>query len=139
MADLERDRSEWIVFHWMNPPMTPCLRAMLQCDLLEATQFERYESIELTLQVLDAVWNRMIRRRALQGYDAAVFRRLGDIWENGVICSRTSNRALINCGLIGLHTDLEYGSPSDTYRYLKTCEDAQVLDHSKGWFKADGA
>lgn len=141
-ADLNRDHAEWIIFHWITPSvMSPCLRARLQCDMLEATEFERYSTIELPLQVIDAAWNRVVRRRPLQGYDAAVFRKLGDIWVNGVICSKTSNRALINSGFILKDTGLEYGSPSDTYRYLlkRQCKDVCILDFSKGWFKPDGA
>ena len=80
-----------------------------------------------------------MRRRPLQGYDAAVFRRLGDIWENGVICSKTSNRALIKNGLIPLGSGLEYGSPSDTCRYLKNDLTVSVLGYSRGWFNAHGA
>ena len=75
-----------------------------------------------------------------------VFRKLGDIWNNGVICSKTSNRALINCGLIPVGSGLEYGSPSDTYRYLlslirieSTSSAVVIVDHSDGWFKQNGA
>ena len=138
-ADLARDHYEWIIYHWVKPTLTPGLRAMIQCDLVEAVEFERYSSIELPLQVLDVVWNRFIRRRPLQGYDAAVFRRLGDIWENGVICSKTSNRALIKNGFIPKSSGLEYGSPSDTYRYLKNDLTVKVLRHSEGWFNVNGA
>jgi hypothetical protein len=56
-----------------------------------------------------------------------------------VICSKTSNRALINVGLIAKDTGLEYGSPSDTYRYLLyECGHAVILKHSKGWFGHHG-
>lgn len=114
---------------------------MIQCDLLEATQFERYSYIELPLQVMDCVLNRYILRRPLQGLDTRAFRRFGDIWENGVICSKTSNYALIKSGFIPESSKLEYGSPSDTYRYLKTRLnlDVIVLDYSKGWFDFSGA
>jgi hypothetical protein len=137
-ADLYRDHKEWIMFHWLTP-LTPAVRAKIQCDLLEATEFERYSSIELPLQLADVLWNRHIRRRPLQGYDAVVFRKIGDIWTEGVICSKTSNRALIRNGLIPEASGLEYGSPSDTYRFAKTCPTAVVLRFSEGWYKADGA
>ena len=142
MADLERERSEWIVFHWIDPWISPYLRAKLQCDMLEATEFERYSSIELPLQALDVLWNKVILRRKAQGYDAKVFRKMGDIWNNGVICSKTSNRALINSGLIPEESGLEYGSPSDTYRYMLSLIRTEssgpavvIVDHSAGWFK----
>jgi hypothetical protein len=114
---------------------------MVQCDLLEAVQFERYSLIELPLQVADCVINRYIMRRPLQGLDTRFFRKLGDVWENGVICSKTSNNALIKNKLIPESSGLEYGSPSDTYRYLKGRVNTEViiLDYSKGWFDFSGA
>jgi hypothetical protein len=140
-ADLNKRDAKWIIFHWVRPPITPCLRSMIQCDLMEAAQFERYSYIELPLQVMDCILNRYIRKQPLQGLDVKVFRKLGDIWENGVICSKTSNHALIKNGLIPPCTSLEYGSPSDTYRYLKSRvnRDVIILDYSKGWFDFDGA
>jgi hypothetical protein len=134
--ELNKRQAEWIIFHWVNPRFNTMSRAMLQCDLLEATAFERYSYIELPLQVLDTVVNQYILRRPRQGIDARVFRKMGDIWENGVICSKTSNNALIKNGFISKSSNLEYGSPSDTYRYLKhriNCE-VIILDYSKGWF-----
>lgn len=139
--DLNKRQAEWIIFHWVNPRLNTMSRAMLQCDLLEATAFERYSYIELPLQVLDTVVNQYIFRRPRQGIDARVFRKMGDIWENGVICSKTSNNALIKNGFIPKSSNLEYGSPSDTYRYLKQRinSDVIVLDYSKGWFDFSGA
>jgi hypothetical protein len=140
-SELAERKAEWIVFHWVRPPMNECLKAMVQCDLLEAAHFERYSYIELPLQVMDCVINRYVLRRPLQGLDTRVFRKLGDIWENGVICSKTSNNALIKNGFIQKSTELEYGSPSDTYRYLKSRvnTDVMILDYSKGWFDFSGA
>lgn len=135
---------EWILFHWLLPPMNPRLRCMIQCDLLEAMDFERYSHLELSLQGLDSLVNRVIRRRPRQGYDAIVFRRLGSIWGNGVICSKTSNRALIKGGFIPRDSGLEYGSPADTYRWIKTELGkpepvVEILGNSPGWFQAHGA
>ena len=139
--DLAKRKAEWIIFHWLHPEMTPALRSMIQCDLLEAAEFERYSYIELPLQVMDTVVNRVILRRPRQGLDVRVFRKLGNIWSNGVICSKTSNMALIKNGLIPDSSQLEYGSPSDTYRYLNgaTFWSATVLDFSKGWYDFKGA
>jgi hypothetical protein len=141
VEEMRREKAEWIVFHWVTPPVTPILRAKVQCDLQEAMEFEKYSVFELPLQALDTVWNRWIRRRPARGYDAYVFRRLGGLWDNGVICSKTSNRALIRNGFIPKTSGLEYGSPSDTYRYLKTREgkDVVVIDRSEGWDNAGGA
>ena len=139
-SELAERKAEWIVFHWERPPINECLKAMIQCDLLEASQFERYSYIELPLQVMDSVINRYILRRPLQGLDTRVFRKLGDIWENGVICSKTNNNVLIKNGFIPKSTDLEYGSPSDTYRYLKSRlkSHVMILNYSKGWFDFSG-
>lgn len=133
--ELEESKAEWIIFHWSKVPVC---RWKIQLDLMEAVEFERYSALELPLQVIDTVINRWIRRRPLQGYDAYVFRRLGGLWDNGIICSQTSNRALINSALIPKSSGLEYGSPSDTYRYLKNCHDVVVLESSKGWYDFDG-
>lgn len=140
-SDLAGRGAEWIVFHWVQPNIDPLLRAMIQCDLLEATSFERYSLIELPLQVLDACLNRWIRGKTPQGWDVIAFRKLGNIWENGVICSKTSNRALIKCGLIPESSKLEYASPSDTYRYLKSRVGHEVIiqSASKGWFDFNGS
>jgi hypothetical protein len=144
--DLNKRKAEWIIFHWNRPEMTPALRSRVQCDLLEATAFERYSYIELPLLAMDTILNRYIMRRPLQGLDAQVFRKLGNIWDNGVICSKTSNQALIKNGFIPDCSRLEYGSPSDTYRYLKSIvkitggqKIASILDYSKGWFNFNGA
>lgn len=137
--DLQRDQSEWIVYHFKVPPMAPALRVGIQCDLMEACEFERYSSVELPLQALDVLWNNVVLRRQMRGYDVAVFRRLGDIWDNGVICSKTSNRVLIRNGLVPTDSGLEYGSPSDTYRYLKSCSNVEVIGVSHGWYKQHGA
>lgn len=135
LEDLQESGAEWIIFHWVTSPVC---RSSIQLDLLEAVEFERYSLMELPLQLIDTVINRWIRRRPLQGYDAYVFRRLGGLWDNGIICSKTGNRALIKNGMIPKSSGLEYGSPSDTYRYLKSCKDVVVLDKSKGWHDFDG-
>jgi hypothetical protein len=138
--ELEDGKGDWIIFHWEFPPMVPMLRTKVQCDLAEAMEFEKYSYLELPLQAFDSLWNRVIRRRQRQGYDAYVFRRMGDIWDNGVICSKTSNRALIRNGFVGKASGLEYGSPSDTYRYLRerVGKEVMVAEHSDGWFNASG-
>lgn len=143
-GSMAADGTEWIIFHWTVPPVTPRLRCMVQCDLIEAIDFERYSYLELPLQGLDSLINRVFRRRPRQGYDAYVFRRIGSIWENGVICSKTSNRALIKNGFVPASSGLEYGNPSDTYRWLKAAAarssaDVSVLGKSSGWFNANGA
>lgn len=139
--ELNKRKAEWVIIHWVQPPLTPSLKIKLQCDLMETVEFERYSYLELPLQVVDAVLNRYILRRPLQGFDARVFRKLGDVWDNGVICSKTSNHALIKNGYMPKSTGLEYGSPSDTYRHLKSRlnKDVIVLDYSKGWFDFSGA
>ena len=139
--DLAQRNAEWIIFRWVNPPVFGSLKTKIQCELLEATEFERYSYIELPLQMLDAAINKWILRRGIKGWDVAAFRKLGDTWNEGVICSKTSNRALINCGLIPTASGLEYGSPSDTYRYLKSRvgKDIVILEKSSGWFDFNGA
>lgn len=137
--DLKRRQAEWIVFSWIRPEMNPARRARIQIDLCEATLYQRYSYVELPLQVMDTVLNRYILRRPRQGIDAKVFRKLGDIWDKGVICSKTSNMALINNGYVPATSGLAYGSPSDTYRWLMKCQDCVILKYSAGWFDYPGS
>jgi len=129
--------SEWIIFHWLTD-MDKAARINMQLDMQEAMTFEKYSLFELPLQVVDSFVNWM-RGKPRQGYDAYVFRRLGGLWDNGVICSKTSNRVLIRAGLVPKSSGLEYASPSDTYRYLMRCEDCVVLECSPGWFDYPGS
>lgn len=133
--DLNSKGSDWVIFRRYGLSMMPMLRAQIQLDLLEATEFERYSYIELPLQALDVVLNHYILRRPLKGLDACVFRKLGNIWGDGVICSKTSNRALIKNGLIPVSSGLEYGSPSDTYNWMMLHKSPwSVQEYSQNWF-----
>lgn len=131
------EQREWIVFHWPEQFSNGQVWRM-KYDMLEAMEFQRYSTLELPLQFIDALWAKLLRKPR-QGLDAIVFRRLGRIWDNGVICSKTSNRVLIKAGLIPVESGLEYGSPSDTYRWLMRCERCVVLQCSPRWFDYPGA
>ena len=140
LSGMQASNTEWISFRWIRPTLTPDVRRAVQLDLDEAMTFERYSKLELPLQALDSLLNRTILRRPRQGLDAAVFRRLGDIWQRGVICSKTSNRALTRNGFIPVDSGLEYGNPSDTYRWLchqtlQIYPRVRVCDHSAKWFR----
>lgn len=129
--------SEWIIFHWLKD-FSAIDRVNMQLDMQEAMTFERYSFFELPLQMVDSMVNKL-RGKPRQGYDAYVFRRLGGLWDNGVICSKTSNRVLIRADLVPKSSGLEYASPGDTYRYLMRCENCVVLECSPGWFDYPGA
>ena len=110
MAD---DNAEWILFRF-TPPIGEITRAQVKT-------------------ALDEFINHHLLRRGRRGYDVYVFRRLGNLWKNGVICSKTSNRALIKAGLLP-KSETEFASPGDTYRFLLQSDRAQILGHSTGWF-----
>jgi hypothetical protein len=133
----KEEKTEWIIFHWLKD-FNNHERIKMQLDMQEAMTFEEYSILELPLQFIDSIINKF-RRKPRQGYDAYVFRRLGGIWQNGVICSKTSNRVLIRAGLIPQESGLEYASPADTYRYLMRSMDCVVLQNSPGWFDYPGA
>ncbi len=140
LAAMDADKTEWILFRWIRPVLTDVLRSAVQRDLDETVQFEKYSYLELPLQAADALLNRCILRRPRQGLDSVVFRRLDTIWSKGVICSETSNRALIKNGFIPGDSGLVYGSPSDTYRWLchqtlQIFPPVRVAAHSDGWFR----
>jgi hypothetical protein len=115
-----------------TPTLEPWQGALIRCDLHESTKWARYSWLELPLQALDGLVNRIVMRRRRRGWDVYVFRRLGDVWSRGVICSKTSNRALIRSCL--LPYILEYGSPGDTYRWMRShTESWTVLGKSAHW------
>jgi hypothetical protein len=128
---------EWILFHWVEAP-SPEKIDLMRKAMDEAELFERYSYIELPLQILDSVIARL-RGKPRFGLDTVIFRRLGNIWKDGVICSKTSNNVLIKGGLIPEDSGLQYASPSDTYRYLIRCDQCVVLECSEGWFNYPGA
>lgn len=139
-GSMQAHGTEWSLFRWLKPTMSRCERYTIQRSLDESIQFERYSKTELILQGADSLLNNVILGRPRQGYDAFVFRKLGDIWKNGVICSKTSNRALIAGDCIPKSSGLEYGSPGDTYRWIThqailPARCIALLAHSPGWFR----
>ena len=91
----------------------------------------KYSKLELWLQALDGLIAKIFRKNKI-GLDAIVFRRLGDYWKKGVICSKTANRADIAMSIIP--PEYEYASPDDSYDY-KIANGWKVLWASENWYK----
>lgn len=91
----------------------------------------KYSNAELWLQLLDGLIAK-IRRKNRIGIDAIIFRRLGDLWKEGVICSKTANRPDIAMHLIP--EEYQYASPDDSYDY-KINNGWKIVWASDNWHK----
>lgn len=90
----------------------------------------KYSKLELfLLQPLDALIAKF-RRKQKVGIDAVVFRKLGNIWKKGVICSTTGNRVDIKLGI--LPEKYKYASPDDSYDW-KINNGWRVIYKTPGW------
>lgn len=103
----------------------------------------KYSVLELPLQLADLFLSWITLRRKSFGLSTkafrfmskhpVVFRKLGDLWKEGVICSKTANWPLIKVGK--LPKILEYASPDETYRYCLESKDWNIEETSENWFK----
>jgi len=116
VADQLKDRpaTEWAVYR-PKAPLTAYQVLTIKACLDEELQWDRYSVTELFLQAADDLLARLLRRPRI-GLDVLVFRRLGDVWPNGVICSKAANRPDIKAGL--LPEIMQYGSPNDTWAFI---------------------
>lgn len=95
-----------------------------------------YSRFELPLQLLDGLLCKTFVLPNRLGLDAKVFAKLGDVWERGVICSRTANRPDIKAGL--LPRAFRNAAPDDSFDHK--WDDGRgrsgwyVKDHTPGWF-----
>ena len=74
----------------------------------------KYSNLELPLQAIDGLISKLVSKDKM-GLDVILFRKLGDLWQEGVICSKTTNLVEIKAGL--LPYKYEYGTPDDTWDY----------------------
>lgn len=93
----------------------------------------KFSSLELLLQAIDGLTSKLLSRDKM-GLDVVVFRRLGDLWEQGVICSKTGNR--VDIKLLWKPPILEYGSPDDSWDYDASCGSGwAVVFHTPKWYR----
>lgn len=122
--------TEWVIYR-RRTPLSAWQIETIQTALDEELSWARYSYAELALQAADGILAKLLRRPRV-GLDVLVFRRLGKLWDHGVICSKSANRPLIKVGL--LPDLLEYASPSDTFDYVqKNIDKWMIVGNSKGW------
>jgi hypothetical protein len=95
----------------------------------------KYSYAEIALQLVDGLIAKLSGRKRL-GLDAYVFRRFGDLWERGVICSRTANRPLVAVSI--LPRFLRHGAPDDTLDYIARSPVWKIEESSPGFFPESG-
>lgn len=129
LADLVRERAEWcIVDRVVEPTINDCM-------VMETMAHEMvgwaYSYLELPLQAMDGLLSKILSRDKM-GLDVVVFRAIGEIWERGVICSKTGNRIDLR---LGWKPDrLRFGTPDDSYDYVTHSPDWKITEHSPGWY-----
>jgi hypothetical protein len=92
----------------------------------------KYSLWELPLQAADAIFCKLTGNKK-QGWDAIVFRKLGDLWDKGVICSQTANRIYILLNWVPL--EAKYASPEETRRWMAQSSEWVIAETSSGWVK----
>ena len=110
----DKPATEWAIYR-RRMPFTSEQIALIQKCLDEELTWNRYSVAELVLQASDDVLARLLNRPRL-GLDVVVFRRLGNVWKNGVICSKAANWPLIKVGALPEYE--QYAAPSDTWAYI---------------------
>ena len=85
----------------------------------------KYSNTELVLQFVDGLFGKVV------GHDVLALRKWGDLWRNGVICSKTANRPDIKLDLIPRR--LEYAAPDSSLDYKLESGVWTVVDKSKNW------
>lgn len=124
----EKRGIEWCILSPPNPP-TDSEREKIR-ESLYAMLGWRYSYLELPLQLLDGLIAKVSRRPHI-GIDSVVFRKLGDLWERGVVCSKTANRVDVRLGW--LPNEYAHGSPDDAFDW-KMANGWKVKEFTEGWF-----
>lgn len=124
-ARLYRTGVEWAIVR-IRKPLTTEAEKWIQSAALEEIGW-KYSRVELVLCFLDGMWEKAT------GRETVYWRKLGDLWRNRVICSKTANRPLIKAGV--LPKIAEYYTPDDTWDYMiKHTETFEVCDYTARWY-----
>lgn len=129
---MEMQGAEWCILTYYRQN-SPAEQTVYERTLQESVGWG-YSELEMPLQALDGL-KAKLWRQPRTGMDAVLFRRLGDIWERGVICSTTANRPDVRLGR--LPQWLAYGAPDDTWDYKinHSGQRWKVKACSCGWFR----
>jgi len=126
-----RDAYEWAIAEY-TPDVGDFTKEIIERAIVEmiGPPAWKYSRLELPLQLFDGLLSKVCGS-SVYGWDAIVFRKLGDLWKTGVICSKTANRPLVKAGIFPER--LSYGSPDDSYDFVTTSLDWRISSQSPGW------
>ena len=105
-------------------------RLQIRMEADEQMNLWRYSSAELPLQALDTLIN-WIARRPRSGEQRVLARRLGDLWQSGIICSKAAATLLIRIKELPPWT--QYASPSDLWFFTTRDPRYEIKCFSQGW------
>jgi hypothetical protein len=113
---MDKRGCEWIIFRH-RPSVTQSLAKIIQDLMRHAGKEWRYSHLELGLQFFDCMIEKVRGKRTI------LFRRLGKLWKDGVVCSTGSNIILKNISWLPPYA--QFFSPDDTIDYIRA--------HPKDW------
>jgi len=124
--ELSEKGSDWAI---LGPPTDITLeqRGIFARELAKQAKSARYSVAELFLQPLDVLRNR--RKGIYLTPDSVRYRRAGDIWKSGKICSKQVGTILHKMGMVPHFAT--YFSPAELYRYLLLHAHYKVVTHSE--------
>lgn len=127
---LAEQRAEWS--RWsLKQPLELLQQTRVLHEAEEQVNTFKYSRGELVLQGIDEL-RELITGKTTQGPDGVWARRLGDLVQTGVICSKAGNMPLIKVGV--LPDRACYWSPSDTLKHLDVLGGPWVLaEKTNGW------
>lgn len=90
----------------------------------------KYSTLDLPLQLFDGMIAKLFGSRRT-GFDAIIFRSLGDLWKRGVICSETANRPIIKAKIFP--PELKHGAPDDSFDFVAASPKWRIVEQSSRW------
>lgn len=130
-AECARYGKQWAIVRRVQSLDGP-EKASVRAALAESVGWH-YSWPELALQLADGILAKLQDQRRI-GLDVLVFRRLGDLWMRGVVCSGTANRPLVRIG--ALPPEYRYAAPDDTWDCLYRRNSGwRLVARTPGWFR----
>lgn len=124
-ADMRKRGDEWIIYRH-SPAPDDLMKSGLRGEMKYAARQWKYSHAELALQALDNLIEKIVGKRVI------LFRKLGRLWEKGVVCSTGSNIVLKSTGWLPAFA--RYFSPDDTLDYIIAHpDDWTEVVRSIGW------
>lgn len=113
-AYLTETKTEWCRWSRLDP-FTPDQIMEIGNEAEKQFCTFKYSKAELPLQAIDG-WRAKFKGLHPQDEEAVWARKLGDLWQGGVICSKAGCLPFIRIGVFPAHA--RFWSPSDVLRYI---------------------